>query len=157
MISAAGAPLLTITNLAAHTHSFAAGQATQPAGGINQSLGVDVKIDPAGAASPADARPTDSAALDLIKTLKVLLDGVPITKAITDQLEARPGQAGQWATVDAANEPCIKGTPLAQVDGTDEIDLLKLGVEIGLGRHTLEFRTDDADSGGAIQYNLYVG
>ena len=155
MISGAGFPLLTITNIEAHTHTLPADSTTQPAGGINQSLGIDVTITDAGVLSPF-ARATDSPALDNINTLKVFLDGQPISKAITDQLEAKPGQAGKWATVDANNQPCIKGSSLAQSDGSGDIDMLKLGIEIGLGQHKLEFRVDEPDVGGTIQYNLYV-
>lgn len=103
------------------------------------------------------ARNNKPALSDLV-TLKVLLDGNPITKKITDQLESKPGQAGLWATVDGSNQPCIKGSSLALPEGTGEIDLLKLDdVEIAPGPHKLEFRLDEADVGGCVQYNLYVG
>jgi hypothetical protein len=102
------------------------------------------------------ARTGNKTALTFFPRLKVFLDGQPITKLITDQLEAKPGQAGQWATVDSANQPCIKGASLMQPDGSGEIDLLKLGIEIGMGRHKLEFRIDEPDVGGNVQYNLYV-
>jgi hypothetical protein len=155
MTSGAGAPLLQITNLASHTHTLPPNQKTELDGGVNKSLGIDIQIKDAGVLSPP-ARATDSNALENIKNLKVFLDGQSITKLITDQLEAKPGQAGKWAAVDAANQPCIKGSSLAQADGSGEIDLLKLGPEIGLGQHKLEFRVDEPDVGGTIQYNLYV-
>ena len=56
---------------------------------------------------------------------------------------------------------------LASEDGTGEIDLLTLGFELGMGRHSLGFRlvkpqAGDPDfnktvhRGGQIQYNLYI-
>jgi hypothetical protein len=95
------------------------------------------------------------AALDLIHDLKISLDGQSITEAICEQLEAKPGQAGKWKVL-VGTDVRLNGTSLSSGDGTGEIDLLKLGIEIGLGQHKLEFRIPDPDAGGNLQYNLYV-
>jgi len=95
---------------------------------------------------------TKTFALSFVKSLEVWLDGQDITTLIRQQLEAKPGKAGKWASLGdgtASHE-------IATAEGTGEIDLLKLGKEIGLGSHKLEFRVTSAGIGGAIQYNLYV-
>ena len=81
-----------------------------------------------------------------------------ITGAICDQLEARPGQAGKWRVIGSggATDVRLNGATLSLPEGTGEIDLLKLGIEIGIGQHKLEFVVSDADVGGQLQYNLYV-
>jgi hypothetical protein len=94
-------------------------------------------------------------ALSLFNTLRIWLDGQPITEQICDQLEAKPGQAGKWKVV-VGGDVRLNGTSLSTGDGTGEIDLLKLGLEIGLGQHKLEFRVPEPDTGGSLQYNLYV-
>jgi hypothetical protein len=91
-------------------------------------------------------------ALTYVDDLHVLLDGQDVTALIRAQLASRPGQAGAWATLG-------DGSPnhaLAAPEGTGQIDLLRLGVELGLGTHTLEFRVLQANVGGNLQYNLYV-
>jgi hypothetical protein len=97
------------------------------------------------------------AALSTLKDLVIKLDGTPITRAITEQLESRPGQFGKWKVQISPTEYRLNGTSLSQPEGTGEIDLLKLGVEIGIGQHKLEFIVSDPDVGGNLQYNLYVG
>ena len=96
------------------------------------------------------------AALSKLKDLVVKLDGAPITRAICEQLEARPGQFGKWKVQVSPTDIRLNGASLSQADGTGEIDLLKLGVEIGIGQHKLEFLVSDPDVGGNLQYNLYV-
>lgn len=93
------------------------------------------------------------APLTYLNDLRVLLDGQDVTSLICTQLSARPGQAGQWTKLGdgSANHA------LAHADGTGEINLLQLGMELGLGPHTLEFRVLQAHVGGNLQYNLYVG
>ena len=76
-------------------------------------------------------------ALTFLDDLRVLLDGQDVTDLIRAQLESRPGQAGKWAKLGDG----LSTHPLAQPEGTGEINLLQLGVELGLGTHTLEFRT----------------
>ena len=95
---------------------------------------------------------TGSLALTQITDLKLLLDGVDVTALVRQQLEARPGQAGKWPTIGDGTDI----HPFASAEGTGEIDLLKLGVELGLGAHALELRASGAGNGGAVQYNLYV-
>lgn len=90
--------------------------------------------------------------LSFVKDLKVWLDGQDVTTLICQQLEAKPGQAGKWASLGDGTA----GHLIANSEGTGEIDLLKLGAEMGLGSHKLEFRVSGAGVGGAIQYNLYV-
>jgi hypothetical protein len=92
------------------------------------------------------------APLTYLNNLRVLLDGQDVTTLICTQLSSRPGQAGQWTQLGdgSANHA------LAHADGTGEINLLQLGVELGLGPHTLEFRVLQANVGGNLQYNLYL-
>ena len=99
-----------------------------------------------------DARASGSA-LTYVDDLHVYLDGQDITQQLLQQLSAKPGQAANWAKLgDGSN-----GHAVASPDGTGAIDLLKLGVEIGLGQHKLEFKLLKPNVGGCVQYNLYVG
>jgi len=99
---------------------------------------------------------TGKPALSTLTDLVIKLDDKPITLEIGQQLEARPGAAGQWLQQISPTDYRLKGSALNLV-GTGTIDLLKLGVEIGIGEHKLEFIVSDADVGGQLQYNLYVG
>ena len=84
--------------------------------------------------------------------VKVLFDKIDITDAICKQLSARPGQGGRWQKLGDGTEKHA----LCEPDGTGEIDLLRLGYEIGLGPHTLDFQIQVAGAGGQLQYNLYL-
>jgi hypothetical protein len=85
--------------------------------------------------------------------VKVLFDGIDITAAILQQLGAKPGQGGRWAKLgDGTGKHALCGP-----DGTGEVDLLRLGYEIGLGPHTLDFEIHLPSAGGQLQYNLYLG
>jgi len=100
-----------------------------------------------------------SVALTAIDYLQIYFDGTDITKVLCDQLEARPGEAGKWLAdlgVLPAHDYRMKGPALMASTGTGAIDLLKVGVEFGLGEHSLEFRVASPDQGGNLQYNLYV-
>jgi hypothetical protein len=143
--------LLDITNLEYHTHPFPPGQETKKALKADQRLGIVLTIDPAGVSSPV-ARTSPAPALGFVDDLKIFLDGQSITEQIRQQLEAKPGQAGKWTTL--GNGQATHA--LAQPDGTREIDLLKVAVELGIGPHKLELRVDKPNMGGNIQYNLYV-
>ena len=103
-------------------------------------------------AMPRDGKP----ALGTFKDITIFLDDQPITAQVCEQLEAIPGQAGKWKLEPVPNDVRLNGATLSLPDGTGEIDLLKLGIEIGLGEHTLSFRVNDVDQGGQLQYNLYV-
>jgi hypothetical protein len=107
-------------------------------------------------ASNKDAR-TGKPALATFTDLTIFLDGQPITEPICNQLEAQPGQAGLWRLEPSPGDIRMNGATLSLPDGTGEIDLLKLDLDIGLGQHVLSFRVSDADEGGQLQYNLYVG
>ena len=115
-----------------------------PVSGTNLNAGADI---PARDGKPALATLTD---------LTIFLDNQPITAQICDQLEALPGQAGKWRVEPTPGDVRMNGVTLSLPDGTGEIDLLKLGIEIGLGQHVLSFRVLDADQGGQLQYNFYV-
>jgi hypothetical protein len=93
-------------------------------------------------------------ALTFFRELQVKLDGMPITDLILTQLKAKPGQGALWNELGNG----LGTHKLASPEGTGEIDLLKLGVELGLGEHRLEFFVDPllADNGGNLQFNLYV-
>jgi hypothetical protein len=96
---------------------------------------------------------TGVSALTYVNDLKIFLDGQDISAQVLQQLSAKPGQAANWAKLgDGTNAHA-----LASPDGTGAIDLLKLGIEIGLGQHKLEFRVGQPNVGGGLQYNLYVG
>jgi len=110
----------------------------------------------------ADAGATDKAARDgrpalsAFKDLIVRLDGADVTEKICDQLEATLNQPGQWKLQISPGDIRMNGTALNQPDGTGAIDLMDLGVDLGIGRHTLEFLVADPDVGGSIQYDLFV-
>jgi hypothetical protein len=117
--------------------------------------------DAAGAAGSAN--PRNGPQLTLLADLVVKLDSVDITKPIGDQLEVRDGP-GSWLVLQSDGSYRLSGNPLNthrdsdnKFVGTGAIDLLKLGVEIGIGQHVLEFIVSDPDVGGQIQYNLYIG
>ncbi|HEU4655139.1 MAG TPA: hypothetical protein VFS47_14215 [Steroidobacteraceae bacterium] len=142
-----------IQEAGAHTHSLVGLT-------LSKELGVwahkhDVKGNTADVGANNVAARTGKPALSTLKDLMIFLNGQPVTDQICGQLEARPGEAGKWRVMVGADIR-LNGTSLSQTEGTGEIDLLKLGVEIGLGQHKLEFRVSDADVGGTLQYNLYV-
>lgn len=139
-----------------HTHTLVNVTLTNELDDWLHSHQVDGNTDPAGA-SGTTAR--TGAPLGMLKDLVIRFDNVPITSQICGQLESRAGQGGKWL-VQGPNGPDdirMNGTALNGPDGTDAIDLLKLGIEIGIGQHKLEFLVSDADVGGLLQYNLYVG
>jgi hypothetical protein len=94
--------------------------------------------------------------LTTFRDITLFLDDQPITEQVCDQLEARPGQAGQWRLEPMPGDVRMNGVTLSLAAGTGAIDLLKLGIEIGLGQHVLSFRVNDADAGGNLQYDVYV-
>lgn len=137
----------------AHTHTLVGLTLSRELSDWNHAHNVVGSSDDEGA-TDVPAR-SGKPALSLLADLMVFLNGQPVTEQICQQLEARPGEAGKWRVV-VGGVVRMNGTSLSQPDGTGEIDLLKLGVEIGLGQHKLEFRVPDADVGGTLQYNLYV-
>jgi hypothetical protein len=110
----------------------------------------------------ADAGVTNKAArsgkpaLSAFKDLIIKLDGSPVTEKICDQLEATLNQPGQWKVQVTAADIRMKGAALNQPNGTGAIDLMNVGVDLGIGRHTLEFLVADTDVGGCVQYELNV-
>lgn len=134
-----------------HTHTIDAATVpnTKPAGdlgahkhAVDGATG-DTGMQPALRNGPGYTYPND---------VKVLFDSVDVTAAICQQLGARPGQGGRWLKLgDGTDKHALCGP-----DGTGEIDLLRLGYEIGLGPHTLDFQIQTADAGGQLQYNLYL-
>jgi hypothetical protein len=148
----------------AHTHSLAGltiNPYPDPPDTWKHSHGVLGDSDTAGAAG--SATPRNGSQLTLLADLVVKLDAVDITKPIGDQLEVRDGP-GTWLVLQSDGSYRLSGDPLNthrdadnRFIGTGAIDLLKLGVEIGIGQHVLEFIVSDPDVGGQIQYNLYVG
>ena len=125
---------------------------------LTKTLDVPVTGTNANAGASNIAARDGKLALSNFTDLIVKFDGVSITSSICDQLEARPGQAGQWRVTGTggATDVRLNGTTLNLPEGTGEIDLLKLGIEIGIGQHKLEFVVSDPDVGGQLQYNLYV-
>ncbi|MBT1539632.1 hypothetical protein B7R78_0021895 [Ralstonia solanacearum] len=139
-----------------HTHALVGVTFSKELGDWGHSHRVQGDTQGTGA-SDLDAR-NGKPALKLLKDLIVRFDGVSITGAICDQLEARAGQGGQWRVMGGGgvDDVRLNGATLSKPPGTGEIDLLKLGIEIGIGQHKLEFVVSDPDVGGQIQYNLYV-
>lgn len=134
-----------------HTHGIdtATVPNTNPAGALaahkHQVLGAtaDSGMQPAMRNGPGYTYPND---------LRVLFDGIDISAAICTQLGAKPGQGGRWLKLGDGTDKHALCSP----DGTGEIDLLRLGYEIGLGPHTLVFQIHMAGAGGQLQYNLYL-
>jgi hypothetical protein len=135
-----------------HTHTVAAGSVPSKTGegGALQAHthAIDNDSDPAGVQFDARGGP----ALDHVSDLRVFLDSQDITAPLLQQLAAKPGQAANWAQLGNGGG----GHALASPEGTGAVDLLKLGVEIGLGQHKLEFKVLQPNVGGNLQYNLYV-
>jgi hypothetical protein len=161
-------PHLRITNTL-HSHGFDANAQTDAAGAIGalnhhfnkqvtESFGVTALSPP-----PRQKARDGRNEYGYVKNLRVHLDGIgpanDITNLILAQLKAR--QPAAWDELGDGT-----GThALASDEGTDEIDLLKLGIELGLGGHTIRLSlvppiagdTDfGQDRGGQVQYNLYV-
>jgi hypothetical protein len=137
----------------AGTHGHTIDQTTVPntkAGGEvpNHKHAIDGKTDKTGMAPAMRSGPGYTYPDDV----KVLYDGIDITAAICTQLAAKPGQGLRWAKLGDGTDKHA----LCEPEGSGEIDLLRLGYEIGLGPHTLEFRIQAADAGGQLQYNLYL-
>ncbi len=135
-----------------HTHTVAAGSVPSKTGEGGtlpaHTHAIDQNSDSTGVQPDSRA----GTALGYVDKLRVFLDGQDITLPLLQQLAAKPGQAASWAQLgDGSN-----GHALASPEGTGEVDLLKLGVEIGLGQHKLEFKVLQPNVGGSVQYNLYV-
>jgi hypothetical protein len=143
-----------ILNAGIHHHSLTGLTLSKELGEYDHSH--DVKGDSNNAGATDVAARSGKPALSSFKDLIIKLDDVPITEKICDQLEAQPGQANRWKVVVSPTDIRMSGASLNTADGTGEVDLLKLGVEIGIGQHKLEFLVADADVGGNIQFNLYV-
>jgi hypothetical protein len=160
------APNLRITNTL-HSHGFAPGAKTDPAGAFGPLVHVLNKqvtepFGSTGGAPPRDKKPEYT----YIRNLQVWLDGDDITAAIRAQLARRFGAALWQSLGDGTVNHAI-----ASEEGTREIDLLALRPRLGVGRHTLVFRlvapkpgdpdysgnpAKPGDRGGQIQYNLYI-
>jgi hypothetical protein len=143
-----------ILNAGTHHHGLTGLTLSKELGEYDHSHDVNGDSNEAGATDIA-AR-SGKSALSAFRDLIIRLDDVPITEKICDQLEAQPGQANRWKVVVSPTDIRMNGTALNTPDGTGEVDLLKLGVEIGIGQHKLEFLVADGDVGGNIQFNLYV-
>ena len=136
-----------------HTHTVMAGTVPSETGDAGarpaHSHALDHDSDATGVNE--NARATGNA-LNYVDDLRVFLDNQDITPQLLQQLSARPGQAANWGQLGDGSA----GHALASPDGTGAIDLLKLGVELGLGQHKLEFKVLQPEIGGCVQYNLYV-
>lgn len=150
-----GDPFNAIIPSGAHVHELEAVQVTP----LAKTLDLPVTGGNVNAGASDIAARDGEPALKLLKDLVVRFDDMPITSAICDQLEARAGQGGKWRVTGGGgvNDVRLNGASLSKAEGTGEIDLLKLGIEIGIGQHKLEFVVSDPAAGGQIQYNLYVG
>jgi len=145
-----------IASSGSHQHELEAIQ-LQP---LTETLDVPVTgtVLDAGAADASVAARDGKPPLHTLADLVVKFDGTSITGLICDQLEAQAGQAGKWRVTGSggAADVRLNGTTLSLDLGTGPIDLLKLGIDLGIGEHTLEFVVSDPDCGGKVQYNLYV-
>lgn len=94
---------------------------------------------PTAGATPFQAR--GGPAYSYPDDIRVKLDGTDITGLIKGKLG--------WATIGDGTD-----THPLTTNGTGAIDLLQLGLSIGVGPHLLEFRV--AAGGGKVLYNLYV-
>lgn len=159
-------PSMRITNTL-HAHGFDANAHTDDAGAIpalhhtlnkqvTESFGVKAPNFP-----PRQVERSTKTEFTYVKNLRIVLDGTDITDLIRAQLASRPGQGMAWDELGDGTD----AHALASGEGTEEIDLLKVGIELGLGAHTLRLnlvppKAGDSDfgsdRGGQIQYNLYV-
>jgi hypothetical protein len=110
---------------------------------------INVQIDPAGVTGAPAIR--TSAALTYFDDLRIKFEDIDITSLVLTQLQERDG-LGPW-------EKLGDGGPTHQLvtQGTGEIDLLRLGIDLTPGEHKLVFSVPpNNNSGGKIQYNLYI-
>jgi hypothetical protein len=136
-----------------HKHKIMAGTVPSKTGddGALPAHSHAIDNDSGTAGFPPDIRKT-GAALGYIDDMHVFLDNQDVTVPLLQQLSAKPGQGADWPKLGQGNSSDAINLPA----GTGAIDLLKLGVELGIGQHKLEFKILKADVGGCIQYNLYV-
>jgi hypothetical protein len=136
-----------------HSHNVKAGTIPSETGGAGgtQSHVHAINNDSDLTGMLKDVR-ASTAVLTYFDDLRVFLDGQDITTRVLQQLSAKPGQAANWSKLGDSTA----AHALASPEGTGAIDLLKLGIELGLGQHRLEFRISQPNVGGNLQYNLYV-
>jgi len=148
-----GRAMMEVKPSGKHTHTVMAGTVPSQTGDAGalaaHTHALDHDSDQTGVNK--DARASGNA-LGYVDDLHVFLDEQDITPQLLQQLSAKPGQAASWGQLGDGSA----GHALASPDGTGAVDLLKLGVELGLGQHKLEFKLTKPDVGGCVQYNLYV-
>jgi len=148
-----GRGMMEVRANGAHTHQIKDGSVPSQTGdaGGHPSHFHTIDHDSETTGVQPDARASGSA-LTYVDDLRIFLDNNDITPLVLQQLSAKPGQAANWTKLgDGTN-----GHAIASPEGTGNIDLLKVGVELGLGSHKLEFKLLQPLVGGCVQYNLYV-
>lgn len=90
-----------------------------------------------------------------LQDLRVTFDNQDITSKIITQLEERDG-IGSWKTLGDGKSTHLLSVPVTggKVEGTREIDLLRLGLDFSPGDHWLKLSVPSG--GGKVHYNLYV-
>lgn len=103
--------------------------------------------DPGGANIPARVGTVHT----FVDDLHIKFDGQDVTALVLAQLQATAAAA--WAKLGDGTG----GHQLASAEGTGEIDLLQIGLDIHPGEHRLIFSIPPANtSGGTLQYSLYI-
>lgn len=137
-----------------HQHTLEPGAVTGEAGArLPHTHGVTASADLAGVSSPARS----GLAYTFLEDLQIGFDGKDITSGVLPQLRDRDG-AATWPKLgtgkgDATDKLSAADTN-KKIEGTGEIDLLRLGVDLAPGVHRLTFSVPMG--GGRLQYNLYI-
>ena len=145
-----GQALMTVAESGDHHHTLPGGNHQTSDDGHQDAHKhtVNGKTEDTGQNEPAR---TDTAAHSFVDDVHIMFDGIDITIQVLAQLEANT--PGAWAKLGNGS-----GTHrLASDEGTAEIDLLQIGLDIHPGEHRLVFSLPPANtSGGTLQYSLYI-
>lgn len=149
MVDRAG---MVITHEKGHDHFISAGSVTDSAPAIPAHTHV---VSSSAAKTGANIPARSGNAYTFLDELKVGFDGKNITPQVLAQLTDRDGP-GVWAKLGdgtgAHTLSAMDGS--GRIEGTGEIDLLRLGVDLAPGEHRLTFSVQSG--GGRVQFNLFV-
>lgn len=137
-----------------HTHTLTGLTLDAGGGSKTHTHNATLTIGDTGATDASAHTDAGTKALAYVKNLRILFDRTQdITQKVLDQLKARPGQSGRWNQLgDGTKAHELVSRP----EGTSDIDLLRLDIDLSPGEHSLTFKLNDSGVGGQIHYNLYV-
>jgi hypothetical protein len=144
-----GQALMTVSEVPDHTHTLAGGkqQTSDDGDHPDHTHSINGKTENTGQNKPARV----GNEYTFVDDLHIKFDGQDITAAVLAQLQSNAAAA--WVKLGDGSG----AHQLASPEGTGEIDLLRLGLDIHPDEHRLIFSIPPANtSGGNLQYSLYI-